>query len=62
MQSQNREEEIIKSELELAQKEILLEKFLGSNEVFQKTKVILHEIRRIKDRLEELKTKKEVRD
>jgi hypothetical protein len=58
MQSQDSKSEIESLELELAQKEILLETFLNKNEVFQKAKVIIHEIKEIKDRLEELKNKK----
>ena len=55
MQSQDRQTEIEALELELAEKEILLETFLNANELFLKTKVLFHEIRTIKDRLEELK-------
>jgi uncharacterized protein YqgQ len=55
MHTQDRQSQIEALKLELAQKEILLETFLNKNEVFQKTKLILHEIRGIKDRLEELK-------
>jgi hypothetical protein len=58
MQSQDRPSEIEALELELAQKEILLETFLNKNEVFQKAKVIIHEIEEIKARLEKLKNKK----
>ena len=58
MQSQDSQSEIELLELELAQKEILLETFLNKNEVFQKAKVIIHEIKEIKDRREELKNKK----
>jgi len=61
MQSQDRQSEIEALELELAQKEILLETFLNKNEVFQKAKVIIHEIEEIKDRLEKLKNKKNVK-
>ena len=61
MQSQDRPSEIEALELELAQKEILLETFLNKNEVFQKAKVIIHEIEEIKDRLEKLKNKKNVK-
>ena len=58
MQSQDRQAEIEALELQLAEKEILLETFLSSNEVFQKTKGILQEIKEIKDSLEGLKSKK----
>ena len=58
MQLQNRQSEIEALELELVQKEILLETFLSKNEVFKKSKMILHEIKEIKDRLVELKNKK----
>ena len=61
MQSQDRPSEIEALELELAQKEILLETFLNKNEVFQKAKVIIHKIEEIKDRLEKLKNKKNVK-
>jgi len=61
MQSQDRQSEIEALELELAQKEILLETFLNKNEVFQKAKVTIHEIEEIKDRLEKLKNKKNVK-
>jgi len=55
MQSKDRQSETETLELELAEKEILLETFLNANELFQKSKVILHEIKEIKDRLQELK-------
>ena len=58
MQLQDRQSEIETLELELAQKEILLETFLSKNEVFKKSKMILHEIKEIKDRLVELRNKK----
>ena len=58
MQLQNRQSEVEALELELVQKEILLETFLSKNEVFKKSKMILHEIKEIKDRLVELKNKK----
>ncbi len=58
MQHQNRQTEMEALELELTQKEILLETFLNKNEVFQKSKMILNDIKQIKGRLEELKNKK----
>ena len=57
MQSQNHQSEIEKLKLELSQKEMLLEEFFKSNDVFQKAKAIIHEIDGIKDRIEELKNK-----
>jgi hypothetical protein len=62
MQLQNRQSEKEALELELAQKEILLETFLNENEVFKKSKIILQEIKEIKDRLEKLKNKKKSDD
>jgi hypothetical protein len=62
MQLQNRQSEKEALELELAQKEILLETFLNENEVFKKSKIILQEIKEIKDRLEKLKSKKKLDD
>ena len=62
MQLQNRQSEKEALELELAQKEILLETFLNENEVFKKSKIILQEIKEIKDRLEKLKNKKKLDD
>ena len=56
MQSEDRKSEIEKLKLELSQKEILLEEFFKSNEVFQKAKLLIHEIDGIKDRIEELKS------
>jgi hypothetical protein len=57
MQSQDHKPEIDKLKLELSQKEILLEEFFKSNEVFQKAKLLIHEIDGIKNRIEELKSK-----
>ncbi len=62
MQLQNRQSEKEALELELVQKEILLETFLNENEVFKKSKIILQEIKEIKDRLEKLKSKKKLDD
>lgn len=59
MQLQDLQTEIEKLELELAEKEILLEKFLNKNEGFKKSRVLLHEINVMKARLEELKKLKE---
>jgi hypothetical protein len=60
MQPQDHKSEIEKLRLELSQKEILLEEFFKSNEVFQKAKALIHEIDGIKDRIEELKSKNEL--
>ncbi len=57
MPSQDHKSEIEKLRLELSQKEILLEEFFKSNEVFQKAKEIINEIDGIKDRIEQLKSK-----
>jgi len=57
MQPQDHTSEIEKLRLELSQKELLLEEFFKSNEVFQKAKAIIHEIDVIKDRIEALKNK-----
>ena len=57
MPSQEHKSEIEKLRLELSQKEILLEEFFKSNEVFQKAKEIINEIDGIKDRIEQLKSK-----
>jgi len=57
MQSQDHKSEIEKLKLELSQKEILLEEFFKSNEIFQKAQALIHEIDGIKDRIEELKSK-----
>jgi hypothetical protein len=62
MQLQHRQSEIEALELELVQKEILLETFLNKNEVFKKSRIILQEIKEIKDRLEKLKSKKKLDD
>jgi len=57
MQSQDRKSELRTLELELAQKEILLEEFFNANEVFRTAKAMLDEIDKIKDKIEELKNK-----
>lgn len=57
MPSREHKSEIEKLRLELSQKEILLEEFFKSNEVFQKAKEIINEIDGIKDRIEQLKSK-----
>ena len=57
MPSQEHKSEIEKLRLELSEKEILLEEFFKSNEVFQKAKEIINEIDGIKDRIEQLKSK-----
>jgi hypothetical protein len=55
MQSQNHPSEIETLELQLAEKQILLETFVNANALFQKSKEIQQEIKEIKDRLQELK-------
>lgn len=57
MPSQDHKSEIEKLRLELSQKELLLEDFFKSNEVFQKAKEIINEIDGLKDRIEALKSK-----
>jgi hypothetical protein len=57
MPSQDHKSEIEKLRLELSQKELMLEEFFKSNEVFQKAKEIIIEIDGIKDRIEALKSK-----
>jgi len=57
MQSRDGKSELEALELELVQKEILLETFLKSGEADQKTKLILHDIKTLRDRIEKLKSK-----
>jgi len=58
MKIQDRQSETESLELELAQKEILLQTFFNTNEVFQRAKVLIREIDDIKEKLEHLKKKK----
>jgi hypothetical protein len=55
MQAHDRQSELEALEMELAEKEILLQTFLNADELFQKSKVILQEIKEIKNRLQELR-------
>jgi hypothetical protein len=57
MQYKDLKSEIQVLELQLAEKEILLETFLNSNEVFHKSKEILHEIKGVKERLAKFRTR-----
>jgi hypothetical protein len=58
MQSRDSQSEIAALELEIVQKEILLETFLKSKEEFQKANVILRELETLRNKMEELKNKK----
>ena len=57
MQSKDLKSELATLQLELTQKEILLEEFFNANAIFQTAKVMLSEIDKIKERIEELKGK-----
>ena len=57
MQSKDLKSELATLQLELTQKEILLEEFFNANAIFQTAKVMLNEIDEIKERIEELKGK-----
>jgi hypothetical protein len=58
MQSRDSQSEIAALELEIVQKEILLETFLKSKEEFQKANVILRELETLRNKMEELKNKR----
>ena len=54
MQAQDKKTEIAVLERELAHFQLLLDKSFDANEELKKTRVIYHELKKIKDKLDEL--------
>ena len=62
MQAQDKKTEIAVLERELAHYQLLLDKSFEANEEFAKARIIFHELKQIKDKLDELKNKEGIRD